>query len=137
MDPSTLLPIIVIALLALAVGYLIGRMSARLRYSREILAARKDAVRRSRSALTGQVSEQLAPYLPGFPWNPNEVRFLGKPIDFLVFKGMDEKRIEEVVFVEVKTGDGALSPVERSLRDAIQEQRVSWTEWRVPEPRQA
>jgi predicted Holliday junction resolvase-like endonuclease len=137
MGPATLLPIVVITLLALLVGYLLGRLSARLRYSREVLAARKDAVKRSRSALTGQVSEQLAPYLPGFPWNPNEVRFLGKPIDFLVFKGMDEKRIDEVVFVEVKAGESTLSPVERSLRDAIQEKRVSWAEWRVPEPRQA
>jgi predicted Holliday junction resolvase-like endonuclease len=74
----------------------------------------------------------LAPYLPDFPWSPTEVRFLGKPIDFLVFRGMDGKTIEEVIFVEVKTGESRLSPVERSLRDAIQAGRVSWAEWRGP-----
>jgi predicted Holliday junction resolvase-like endonuclease len=137
MDTATLLLVIVISVLALVVGYLIGRATSRLSQGREVLAARKDAVRRSRSALTGQVSEQLAPYLPEFPWNPNEVRFVGKPIDFIVFKGMDAKLVDEVVFVEVKAGEGGLSPVERSLRDAIQDKRVSWAEWRVPEPRQA
>jgi predicted Holliday junction resolvase-like endonuclease len=45
---------------------------------------------------------------------------------------MDEKRVDEVVFVEVKTGESRLNPVERSLRDAIQEKRVSWAEWRGP-----
>ena len=45
-----------------------------------------------------------------------EARFIGKPIDFLIFKGMDEQHIDEVVFVEIKTGNSQLSSNERSLR---------------------
>jgi predicted Holliday junction resolvase-like endonuclease len=133
MGATTIPLVVLVVLLALAVGYVIGRAASAIRHRREVEVARKDAVKRSRATLSGQISEQLAPYLPGFPWNPNEVRFLGSPIDFVVFRCMDGKRIEEVVFVEVKTGESKLSPVERSLRDAIGEKRVSWAEWRVPE----
>ena len=53
------------------------------------------SVRRSRSVLGGMFAEQLAPYLPNFPFSPTEAKFIGAPIDFLVFKGMDAQPIEE------------------------------------------
>jgi predicted Holliday junction resolvase-like endonuclease len=61
----------------------------------------------------------------------SEAKFLGSPVDFVVFKGMDEKDIEEVVFVEVKTGSASLSGQERRLRDAVKEGRVSWEMYRA------
>jgi len=94
----------------------------------------RDRIKRSRAVLGGQFSEQLAPYLPDFPFNPNECRFIGKPIDFLVFKGMDAGRIDEVVLVEVKSGKAKnLSKIERLLRDAVNDGRVSWKQYDVPE----
>ena len=89
-------------------------------------------MKKSRGVLAGQFAEQLAPYLPGFRWSPSEVRFLGKPIDFVVFRGLDEGRVDEVVFVEVKSGASTLSTPERRLRDAIKKRRVRWVEYRVP-----
>src|SRR5262245_53199778 len=61
----------------------------------------------------------------------SEARLIGKPIDFLIFKGMDDQRIDEVVFVEIKTGNSQLPPNERSLRDAVEAKRVRWHEYRV------
>ena len=78
-------------------------------------------------------SEQLAPFLPSFDFKPTECRFLGKPVDFIVFKGLDDKKVNEVVFVEVKSGKSKLSFVEKSLKEAIKNKKVSWKEYRVPE----
>ena len=61
-------------------------------------------MQRSRSVLSGMFAEQLAPYLPNFPFSPSEAKFIGAPIDLLVFKGMDAQHVEEVIFVEVKSG---------------------------------
>ena len=94
---------------------------------------REEAIQRSRSVLAGQFSEQLAPYLPDFPFNPSEAKFIGKPIDFIVFNGMDEKNIDEVVFVEVKSGKSSLNSNERKLKETIREKRVRWVEYRIPE----
>src|SRR6267154_6463393 len=52
-----------------------------------VQGARKDSVDRSRSTLKGQIAEQMAPLLPGFPYMPSDARFLGDPIDYVVFKG--------------------------------------------------
>ena len=99
----------------------------------QIESIRQDAIKRSRAVLGGQFSEQLAPYLPDFPFSPTECRFIGKPVDFIVFKGMDEKAISEVVFVEVKSGKSTLSSQEKALREAVREKRVVWYEYAVPE----
>lgn len=129
-----------LALVALAVlvfaAYRAGQASARAESERALpdllRGERDDAVRRSRATLSGLAAEQLAPWLPGFPWDPSELRFIGKPVDFIVFRGASRGEVEEVVFVEVKTGGAAPSRVERSLRDAVKEGRVDWVEWRPP-----
>ena len=92
---------------------------------------RADAIRRSSAVVSGKVSEHLAPYMAGFPYNPKDARFLGTPIDFLVFDGMSDDDVREVVFLEVKTGGSSLTTRERRVRDAVQAGRVSWKEFRV------
>ena len=123
------------ALLAiiLFMGYLIGKYTARKKFEEKIPVLREDAIKHSRAVLSGQFSEQIAPYLPGFPFKPTEARFIGKPIDFVVFRGMDEKKIDEVVFVEVKSGQSQLSRVEKTLKSAIENKKISWHEYKVPE----
>jgi predicted Holliday junction resolvase-like endonuclease len=120
----------------LYLGMFLGRRAGRLEAERSLpgrlQAERGDAVRRSRAVLGGLAAEQLAPYLPGFPFDPTEVRFIGKPVDFVAFVGSAAGSVEEVAFVEVKSGNASLSPVERSLRDAIARGKVRWVEYRAP-----
>jgi len=92
--------------------------------------SRRRFARQSRAVTTGKVIEQLAPHLPGFPFNPRDVRFLGSPVDFVVFEGLEEGKVGRVVFVEVKTGGAVLSGRERLVRDAVRNARVEWMEWR-------
>ena len=126
-----------VAALALWLGLAIGRRSGRLEAERSgrdaEAAAREDAVRRSRAVLTGQIGEQLAPYLPGFPCDPADARFIGKPIDFVAFPGASAGAPVEALFIEVKTGDSRLSTAERVLREAVEAGRVRWVEYRPPD----
>ncbi len=119
--------------LGLRVGARIGALRAERSLAARLDAERRDAVKRSRAVLGGQFSEQLAPFLPGFPGDPTEVRFIGKPVDFVSFSGASRGAVEEVVFIEVKSGDSRLSQVERSLRDAVESGRVRYVEYRAPE----
>ena len=123
----------IFVLIILYIGYRIGRYFAKKELKGEIPSIREDAIKQSRAVLAGQFSEQIAPYLPDFMHKPTEARFIGKPIDFIVFKGMDEKKIEEVVFVEIKSGTNKLSDVQKSLKLAIEGKKVSWHEYKVPE----
>ncbi len=94
-------------------------------------ALREDAVQRSYAVTRGKIIEQLVPYLPQFSFNPKDARFLGTPIDFIVFDGLAEDKCDRVVFVEVKTGSSNLSTRERRVRDAIKEKRVEWCQLRL------
>ena len=90
----------------------------------------KTRLKQSRAVLGGLVSEQIAPLLPDFPFDPGDCRFIGKPVDFIVFKGMNEQNISEVVFLEVKSGKSkTLNSQEKKLREAIQAGRVSWEQY--------
>ena len=100
------------------------------RYTR---AVRQDAIQRSLAVTTGKVYEQLVPCLPDFPFNPRDVRFLGSPVDFVVFDGLSDGNVTRIVFVEVKTGAAELSTRERRIRDAVQDSRVEWYELRGPD----
>ncbi|HLG25091.1 MAG TPA: Holliday junction resolvase-like protein [Candidatus Nanoarchaeia archaeon] len=133
MEFIQLIVILAFLVIMLFIGYVAGKFVSDRRWKEKIPEVRETAIKQSRSVLSGQFSEQLAPYLPDFNYKPTEARFIGKPIDFVIFKGMDEKKIDEVVFVEVKSGKSSLSPVEKSLKDAIENKKVTFSEYRVPE----
>jgi predicted Holliday junction resolvase-like endonuclease len=135
MPSLTAVGIIVLALFiaaALFLMYEIGRLVGEKTAAEKFPEAKKAAVQRSRSVLSGMFAEQLAPYLPNFPFSPTEAKFTGAPIDFLVFKGMDAHHIEEVIFVEVKSGSARLNHNEHSLKEAIENKRVRWHKYHVP-----
>lgn len=112
--------------------FIVGMMTGLIISAVKNRKIRKDAVKRSRAVIGGQVAEQLAPFLPGFPCNPGDCRFVGKPVDFVVFSGMTENNVvDEVVLVEVKTGTSALSERERQIKDCINKGRVRYEEYRI------
>ena len=92
---------------------------------------RKDAIDKSQSVTLGKMTEHVVPYLPGFGFNPSDARFIGSPIDLVVFDGLGNDEVKKIVFVEIKTGISTLSTRERLVRDAIIERRVEWIEMKV------
>ena len=133
----TIIIFLLILLITTIIFYFIGKKIGEFKrdkyWEKELPIQRKQAIIQSRAVIGGQFSEQLAPYLPGFNYLPTECKFIGKPIDFLVFKGMDNKNIEEVIFVEIKSGKSKVSPQEKNLKKVIENKRVSWMEYRIPE----
>ena len=134
-----------IAVLVVAViawlGYRLVEYRANLRFERwkaaHSRAISRDAIKGSQAAVSGRVFERVAPYLPGFAFNPRDVRFIGDPVDFVVFDGLAEGNLRRVVFVEVKTGAGDLNSNERRVKSSIVERRVEWQMYRVPEEQAA
>lgn len=94
---------------------------------------REDAIRKSQAVIMGKVTEHLIPYFPDFKYNPKDVRFLGTPVDFVVFDGLsDGGEMKKVVFLEVKTGKSAgLSSRERHVRDCVERKDVGYEMVRV------
>jgi predicted Holliday junction resolvase-like endonuclease len=95
---------------------------------------RQDAAKRSQAITLGKVTEHLVPYFGSFEFNPKDARFIGSPVDLIVFDGLSDDAVREVVFIEVKTGASKLSLREKMVRQAVLEGRVAWRELRIPSP---
>ena len=97
------------------------------RWQAEIEMARKAAVAQSRAVLGGKFTEQMVPFLPDFRYDPTEARFIGSPIDLIVFPGLASGDPEEIVIMEIKTGRAAqLTPQERKIRQLVEQGMVRW-----------
>ena len=125
------------AIIFFILGKIIGSLLEKAKITKKIQTERNDAVKRSRAVIGGQVTEQLAPLFPDFPARYDEVKFIGKPVDFIAFKGLEEScdngekcPFDEVLFIEVKTGNSALSTRERAIKQAVDEGRVRYVLWR-------
>jgi predicted Holliday junction resolvase-like endonuclease len=73
-------------------------------------------------------SSRVAPLLGEFAdrFDAHDARFLGAPVDYVVFDGLSTGVLREVVLVEVKTGSSRLTPNEREVQVAISERRVRY-----------
>ena len=81
--------------------------------------------KKSSEVRTGQIAEQMAPFLDGFPYDPKKSVFLGNPIDFVVF---DESGVH---FVEVKSGHSQLSGKQRMIRDLLLGGKTTFEVYRI------
>ncbi|MFC2066058.1 Holliday junction resolvase-like protein [Chloroflexota bacterium] len=98
-----------------------------LRWEQEKERALKDGIMQSRAVLGGKFTEQMAPYLPEFKYDPTEARFIGSPIDLIVFPGLAQGDPREIVIMEIKASkSGQLTPSERKIRQLIEEGMVRW-----------
>lgn len=81
--------------------------------------------KKSSEVRLGMITEKLAPFLDGFDYDPMNVVFLGRPVDYIHF-GEDG-----ITFVEVKSGKSSLSKRQRQIRDQIKDGNINWDEFKV------
>src|SRR5438094_10137959 len=86
-NPAAVFFLMLSAILGGLIGALIMWIRDRLALRGAIRVASQQALAQSRSTLKGQIAEQMAPMLAGFPYQPADARFLGDPIDYVVFDG--------------------------------------------------
>jgi predicted Holliday junction resolvase-like endonuclease len=130
--------IVVLLLVAVVLGFILAYFYTRFTFEiklgkfkqekqAEIERARKEAITQSRGVLGGKFTEQVMPYLPDFKYDPTEARFIGSPIDFIIFPGLAAGEPREIVIVEVKSGKNPrLTASEAKIRELIENGMVRW-----------
>jgi hypothetical protein len=122
-DPLLYLSMLVIALalaLVIVVRVYADRVSKLKERLREI-----ESSKRSLSTTYGRITEQWAPFMSGYPYDPRHFRFLGSPVDGVQFEE------DKIVFVEFKANESRLTPRESRIRQLIEAGRVEWLEFRL------
>jgi len=74
----------------------------------------------------GKSLEKILPVAKDFKWVVPDTKVLGDPIDMLIFNGLSMGKVESLSFVEVKSGAARLNAHQRSIRDAIADDKVSY-----------
>ncbi len=134
METAAIIAVIVaIAILIIILNNYIVRLRYEKRFkdwcNEETEKISKSAINQSRAVLGGKFTEQMMPFFPDFRYDPTEVRFIGSPIDMVVFPGLARGEPEEIVILEVKTGRSAqLTPAQKKIRQLVEDGMVRWDE---------
>lgn len=129
--------LILVTLLSCTGGFLLFRKNKQLQQSllqqeedfkEERVKISRDAKKRSGAVQWGKSIEHFVPFMSDFPIPPEDVTFLGMPIDYVGFTDTGSKTKCKVHFVEVKSGNSFLLSKQKNIKKAIQEGRVEWHE---------
>ena len=129
LEVETIVVIVISCFIILYLLWIIIKM--KFAHRATIMDARKDTGNRQRSIIKGQISEVLAPWSIESVNSVKELNFLGSPIDFVGFKGLDGEGDIDIKFIEVKSGKSRLNKNQRRIRDAVAAKRIEWVEVRV------
>lgn len=109
-----------------------------LEHQHALVHAQKRSVNTSRAVLKGKMAEQLAPIMPEFQYLPSDAKFLGDPVDYVVFDGYTDFRDGdgsaediEVVLIDIKSGGARLTKGQQAIEQAIKDGRVRFETIRI------
>ncbi|MPW44178.1 endonuclease [Acinetobacter guerrae] len=109
-----------------------------LEHQQALAQAQKRSVNTSRAVLKGKMAEQFAPILPEFRYLPSDAKFLGDPVDYVVFDGYTDFRDGEgqaedieVILMDIKSGGARLTKGQQAIAQAVQDGRVRFETLRV------
>ena len=109
-----------------------------LEHQQALIHAQKRSVNTSRAVLKGKMAEQMAPIMPEFQYLPSDAKFLGDPVDYVVFDGYTdlrdgEGRAEdiEVVLIDIKSGSARRTKGQQAIAQAIRDGRVRFETIRI------
>lgn len=120
-----------IVIIGLIIWYCIGYLVWKYIKYKTIKWERKDATLRSRSVILWEVYEKILPFLPDFKYNPKDMVFIWKWIDYIIFDWLSAWQLKKVVFLEVKSGKSSLNNNERMIRDSVSKKRINYEIYRV------
>lgn len=92
---------------------------------------RKDASKRSRSVILWEVYEKITPFLPGFKYNPKDLVFIWKWVDYIVFDWLSVWKLKNIVFLEVKSWKSNLNKNEKQIKNFLEKGKPEYEIYRI------
>lgn len=95
--------------------------------SEQLLLQLNELISKKHSLSTkyGRMTEQFMPFMENYPYEPQNFRFIGSPVDGVQF----EK--DKIVFVEFKAGNHPISAGQKEVRELVERGRIEFREIRI------
>lgn len=97
------------------------RKSSKLESELQDLQFRKS----SQSVRYGKITEQFAPFIDKIPFEANNFRFIGSPIDGIAFES------DSIIFCEFKSADSKLNENQKRIKELVKAGKIEWLEFRM------
>jgi len=110
---------LIIFFIAYKIGVRIGQNQKESEWQGNMIRIKRGVAERQRAGIKGRMTETFAPFLEGFTGRASESKFLGDPIDYIVFDGLEERKITGIKFVEIKTGTSGMNDVQKQIKNLI------------------
>ncbi|MDQ3878031.1 MAG: hypothetical protein M3290_06745 [Actinomycetota bacterium] len=96
--------------------------------------ALKEFKKRSARTRVGTTVEQLVPLIKELPFDPSDMRILsGGPVDYIVFDGLCDGEVRQLVFLDIKTGTGKANQAQIQVRRCVDAGLVDFALFEVDE----
>ena len=79
----------------------------------------------SLSSKYGKMTEQFMPFLKDYPYDPQNFRFLGTPIDGIQFEN------DKIILIEFKAADSKLTDRQKQIAEQVWQKRIEFEEHRI------
>ena len=99
-----------------------------------VTTAIKEFKKRSGRTRVGTTVEQMVPFVREMPFDPSDMRILsGGPVDYVVFDGLCDGEVRELVFLDVKTGKARRNDAQKQVQRCADLGRVRFALFEVTE----
>jgi predicted Holliday junction resolvase-like endonuclease len=82
--------------------------------------------KKSLSSKYGKMTEQFIPFLETYPYDEQNFRFIGSPIDGVQFEP------DKVVLLEFKTSGSGLTSKQKEIKKLVEKGKVEFQEFKIP-----
>jgi predicted Holliday junction resolvase-like endonuclease len=91
----------------------------------------EERIKISAKVISGKAIEKLLPFFKKFKYNAHDLRWIGDPIDYVVFDGYSLNKPKQIIFLEIKTGKSKLTERQKRIKRIIEEKKIKWEEVKI------
>lgn len=93
---------------------------------------REESRQKGRLSAEEKIYNTIHPCFRDLTGNPNDIKPLLHPIDFIIFQNMNKgPEINEIVFLSIHYPDSSLQKIREGISDTIIERNYEWVEARI------
>lgn len=94
-------------------------------------AIKEKAVQRGRSKVLKTVLNSMDDYFAKMKYNPYDIKPILHPVDFVIYEGMNNKKMNDVVFLSKKTKNPYINKLHMSINEIISKESYDFKVARI------
>jgi len=89
------------------------------KFAEKVKTIKDKAVQRGRSKVLKTVLNSMDDYFTKMKYNPYDIKPILHPVDFVIYEGMNEKKMNDVVFLSKKTTNPYINKLHMSINEIV------------------